>query len=101
MSRYGWAIITWTLALLAVGIWCYNLGSITYIKVSAQTCKENSYMRFIITGYYANGDQYGEATNDLAELSWLLSDIERFDTERTPSDKRVLANTIKIETEED
>lgn len=58
-------------------------------------------MNYIIDGYYANGDKYGDKTSDIAQLAWILSDINRFDTITTDSDKRVLGDTITITTEKD
>lgn len=33
MTRRGWATTLWVLALLAVSLWCYNLGSIQYTLI--------------------------------------------------------------------
>lgn len=94
-----WAVLA-VLAVVTAALWGYNIGSMTYTKVSAQTCEGVVPMRYLITGYYANGDEYGDATDSLVELSWILSDIDRFDTEKTPAERRVLSRTIMIETEE-
>ncbi len=52
-------------------------------------------MRYILTGKYANGDDYGEGTESLAELAYIISDLNRWH-----DDERVDATTLKIETEE-
>ena len=58
-------------------------------------------MRYILTGKYANGDDYAEATESLAELAYITSEINRWsDDERVDSSARIDATTLKIETEE-
>ena len=57
-------------------------------------------MRYIITGLYANGDAYGEATESLADLAYILSDINRWNNSPSVGENlRVDADTVKIETE--
>lgn len=58
-------------------------------------------MRYILTGLYADGSGYGEATESLADVAYIISDINRFDgDERVDEAQRVDAATIIIETEE-
>ena len=57
-------------------------------------------MRYLITGKYANGDDYGETLDDAEQLAEALHLIARHDHDDTPSYYRVLSDTIKIETEE-
>lgn len=57
--------------------------------------------RYILTGKYANGDAYGEATESLADLAYIISEINRWsDDERSDPSARIDATTLKIETEE-
>lgn len=58
-------------------------------------------MNYIITGSYANGDQYGEKADSIAELAYILSDINRFDSDSTKPEQRVLSDSIKVESEDD
>lgn len=58
-------------------------------------------MRYIVTGKYANGDEYGETTESLAELSYIVSEINRWDNHASVGENlRVDASTVTIETEE-
>ena len=58
-------------------------------------------MRYILTGKYANGDDYAEATENLEELAYIISEINRWsDDERVDPSARIDATTLKIETEE-
>ena len=59
-------------------------------------------MRYILIGKYANGDSYGEATESLEELAYILSDINRWHNHAgVGEDLRVDATTLKIETEDE
>ena len=58
-------------------------------------------MRYILSGQYADGSEYGEAVDNLADLAFITSDIDRFDgDERIDEAQRVDAETVTIETEE-
>ena len=63
--------------------------------------KGSTQMNYIITGSYANGDQYGEKADNIAELAYIISDINRFDTDSTKPEQRIIANSVKVETEDD
>ena len=58
-------------------------------------------MRYILTGKYDNGDEYAEATESLAELAYIISEINRWgdDVSLSP-DQRVDPASLIIETEE-
>ena len=59
-------------------------------------------MKYLITGKYANGDDYAEATESLAELAYIISEINRWhDHASVGENLRVDATTLKIETEEE
>lgn len=59
-------------------------------------------MRYIITGQYADGSEYGDTATSLAELAFIASDIYRFSTDETIAPyQRVVAETVVIETEEE
>lgn len=57
-------------------------------------------MKYIITGVYANGDQYADKADNIAELAYFLSDINRFDSDSTKPEDRIIANSVKVETED-
>ena len=58
-------------------------------------------MRYILTGKYDNGDEYAEATESLAELAYIISEINRWgDDMSLRPDERICADNITIETEE-
>ena len=58
-------------------------------------------MRYILTGKYDNGDEYAEATESLAELAYIISEINRGgDDMSLRPDERICADNITIETEE-
>lgn len=54
-------------------------------------------MRYILTGKYTNGDDYAEATESLADLAYIISEINRW---KIGEGLRIDASTLKIETEE-
>ena len=57
--------------------------------------------RYIITGKYANGDDYAEATESLSELAYIISEINRWgDDMSLRPDERIGSDNITIVTEE-
>lgn len=62
---------------------------------------KKSRMRYLITGKYDNGDDYAEATESLAELAYIISEINRWgDDMSLRPDQRIGSDNITIETEE-
>jgi len=62
---------------------------------------KKSGMRYLITGKYDNGDDYAEATESLAELAYIISEINRYgDDMSLRPDQRIGSDNITIETEE-
>lgn len=58
-------------------------------------------MRYMVSGKYADGSDYMNAVYNIADLAYILSDIDRFDgDERIDEAQRVDADTVTIETEE-
>lgn len=57
-------------------------------------------MEYIITGTYANGDEYGDKLRSIEQLTEALQWIAGHDHDGTPDHYRVLSESIKIETEE-
>lgn len=57
-------------------------------------------MKYLLTGKYANGDDYTETADSLAKLSEIIDDINRWHNHASVGENlRVDATTLVIETE--
>ena len=57
-------------------------------------------VNYIIESRYYNGDKYAEKVGSLAEVVYVLSDINCWDNPNQPDAERINVNQISVTTEE-